>query len=659
MNKIFLFLIIFTLSIGTNAFADNYRAVDSLLKILNSQTCDDTTQVKLYAEIAYKESNIDPQLGLTYSEKGVELALKIDDKKGLASNYNAVGVCYFQKAQYTKALEYYFKTLAIAEEIGLTSRIGKAYANIGRIYFIQLNLEKSNEYYRKALEIAERYNDTIAIVQHLINLGGLYLVSDSLDVAINFYNRAEILSEKQNFIEGITKATSNLGVIFERKGKYDRAYENFKQSYELYTKMNNKFGILSSNINFADLFLKLIESPNEAQKYQNFKEFKTDKLKFNFLKFSSMSIKLGNELNALRELTIVYKNLSAYYKNTKNWEKAFESIIMVQRYQDSISIQDSRIKILQVETQREYEVKDKEIVILTKDKENQRIRLNLMLVVIIFVVIIAVITFLFFYKKRKDNIKLKEQNIKIIETTEKLEHLNKKLWKKEKILIKTNATKDRFFAIISHDLRTPIYSFNILAKILSEYYIDLNDEQRKAHINTLENSSKNIVNLLDNLLAWSQLQNNKNDFFPEKYNLLEIINEEIKEQSEIADLKNISLKFIEYRPFYVYIDKYMIKTTLRNIISNAIKFSNPNSVVEIFIIEQDNRIIIEIKDTGIGISEEDGKKLFKIDVKHSTYGTAKEKGTGLGLILCKEFVEKNKGVISFISDIEKGTSFFY
>ncbi len=218
-----------------------------------------------------------------------------------------------------------------------------------------------------------------------------------------------------------------------------------------------------------------------------------------------------------------------------------------------------------------------------------------------------------------------------------------------------NATKDKFFSIIAHDLKNPFNGILGFSNLLGDDYDQLDDEERKLFITQIKNSAVTAYKLLENLLEWSRAQTGSLGWKPDSYDLSSIVNETILLLKENANGKNIRL--VSMIPFntLIYADINMVKTVLRNFIQNAIKFTNRNGEIKILSKEDGKFNIISVRDNGIGISDEIMKKIFKIDQKIVTEGTDKERGTGLGLILCKEFVERNGGKIFIKSKVGEGT----
>jgi PAS domain S-box-containing protein len=233
----------------------------------------------------------------------------------------------------------------------------------------------------------------------------------------------------------------------------------------------------------------------------------------------------------------------------------------------------------------------------------------------------------------------------------------KSLKESEKKLKELNTTKDKFFSIIAHDLRTPFNNILGFSELLIENTKDSEVAESKIYSEIINSSAKNTLVLLDNLLNWAKSQTGQIKFNPKKLNLSSTIQEILDIYISTAKIKNISLNYIPSENIEVYIDQNMLKTVLRNLISNSIKFTNLNGKITINAVQKHNNIEITVSDNGIGMNEETKKKLFKIDTNITTPGTASEIGSGLGLILCKEFIEKQGGEIWVESELSKGSDF--
>jgi PAS domain S-box-containing protein len=236
-----------------------------------------------------------------------------------------------------------------------------------------------------------------------------------------------------------------------------------------------------------------------------------------------------------------------------------------------------------------------------------------------------------------------------------------KLQESEKILRDSNTAKDKLFSIISHDLRGPIGSIYQFLDYVSSNPNQFSQDELQEVLISMRNSSKVTYEMLDNLLLWARSQGSKIEYKPDTVNAFEILVDTKTVLNSIAKNKELSIKINTKPDVFFYADKESIKTVLRNLLSNAIKYSNKGSniILEAHKLPADKKVFFSVKDSGVGIPEQVLKRIFHFDIKFSTIGTSGEKGTGLGLLLCKEFVEANGGEISVTSKVNEGSTFSF
>ena len=347
------------------------------------------------------------------------------------------------------------------------------------------------------------------------------------------------------------------------------------------------------------------------------------------------------------------------YANAGDYNNAFESHLLYSMISDSLFKESSVHRIAEMQTKYETEKKEQAITGLKKDKQlnelmisNQNNYLNLLWGGIASLIIIIALILLQYFSKKRLNSLLEKQKKELIET-------NNKLTLSEYNLLESIAAKDKFFSIISHDLRGPLSSIERTASVIRkekekmplEEILKLNEEQEKAI------SRVNI--LLENLLIWAKSQTGNMECVIQRTNLTELISNNIDMAMDSAKSKNINIVRDIKEDIFVNVDSNMIDTVIRNLLSNSIKYSFPDSVVAVKSDIKENQVVVSIEDSGTGIKSEDIKKLFRIDIHYSRPGTANEKGSGLGLIICREFVEKNNGRIWVESVKDKGSIFSF
>lgn len=256
--------------------------------------------------------------------------------------------------------------------------------------------------------------------------------------------------------------------------------------------------------------------------------------------------------------------------------------------------------------------------------------------------------------------RLRNNNIleeRLTTTSIKIEKQHDELDKQKKELEELNATKDKFFTIIAHDLKNPFNTVIGMTELLMERYDTYDNTKRKEFIRQIYKFSNNVFNLLEDLLQWAKSQTGRMEVNPEKVDIFELVYENTSLVEDKATKKGIEIRSEVKIGMFASIDRNMISTVLRNLISNAIKFTKRGGEIVIKAKEVDKYIEIEVSDTGIGIPESELIKIFRIDSNLSTIGTDEEAGTGLGLIISKEFVEKNAGTINVVSTERVGSTF--
>jgi signal transduction histidine kinase/ligand-binding sensor domain-containing protein len=264
---------------------------------------------------------------------------------------------------------------------------------------------------------------------------------------------------------------------------------------------------------------------------------------------------------------------------------------------------------------------------------------------------IAIMIYIYLVKLRTNRL-LTYQN-------QQISQANAALRESEKNLMELNATKDKFFSIISHDLKNPFASLLSISELMVENFNDMDKEDHRAGFRKIHQSVKHLLDLLENLLTWSRSQRGRIKYDPTRFNLSTLIQENVNLHKMLADKKGVMLLSPDNQDIYAYGDRDMINSVVRNLMTNAVKFTDKDKKVEVKVEPREAEVEVSIVDEGIGIEQEYIDKLFKIDEKYKSTGTAGEKGTGLGLIICREFVEKHGGEIWVSSQPGKGSTFSF
>ncbi len=572
--------------------------------------------------------------------KIIQIAAKENDVSNLLQAYNRLGIRYYYIGNFDKAIIYYQKALDLGTQVKDSSSISSALNNIGTIYG-ELNKDSlALLHYQRALDIALSKNDKYGISTGFNNVADCYLQLNRPDSAEIYLKKALQICLEQNDYDGLYFVYFGLGEVKEQQKEYQNAILFYKKSLVAQGKVQDKTFISQSLMAISKLYLLLNQNKNA----------------WDYLKKAEVYV---NQIESLVLKKGFCETCSKYYKATKNFEKALEYKELYNQYNDSIfnntlTHEISGFKMKYEEQKQQHQIDSLEQSIKNHRIESQKnaIARNFLLVLVLFILVLVGVIYYAYRHKIKTNKQLEQTNTN-------LDTLNHHLISSEENLKQLNSTKDRFFSIIAHDLRSPFTALLGLSEFILSNYEDLSREETREYTKLINDSARNLYNLLENLLNWARSQTNSIKYRPRTEDLNIIVCEVFDLLNVFAKNKKINLIAEIPKQTFAFFDSEMISTVLRNLIYNSIKFTKVNGEIRITVYNVDNQIAVSVCDNGIGISEKNIEKLFKLEKPYTTLGTAKEQGTGLGLFLCKEFVEKNKGVIWVESEIGKGSDFIF
>ena len=608
-------------------------------------------------------------VGLEYFFKAVSLSKETGNKYLLCELYFFIGATYyFHYGDYSQAIRFY--NLSIQE--GLSSdnykMLGAVYSSLSNIFRINGSYEKSLELVYKSRENYKKanYREGIAWVNYA--MGSLYHTLGLNEEAKKVYNEAleeyRYLAGKDGKMTGIAICLDQLTIVNSDLGDDILARRYNREAMEYYKSENSEYGLSNALKYRGILELKAGNYESAIANLDSALQMKK-KLK-DFLGFSSIYDSYGSTFIALKQydrardsLEIglqhaiknkqmknkidIDKNLARVYELMGDYQKAYEYKSQEANAADSIYSTKLTRNMIQLETLYEIESKESRIKLLEKENKLKELSLlreltvrKLLIVIILFSLGIIFMFFYFFRAKQKANLELKQSKQQVDEV---------------------NLTQNKFFSIIAHDLRSPFNSILGLTTLLKDYGDTYDREKIKEIINAVHDSTKISYELLNNLLEWSRAQSNTISFSPEYFDLDHLFLNIEKLLSTNANDKQIKIILPKHEQ-RIFADKNMLHTVIRNLVSNAIKYSDISGKIIIEYKLENNNVLISVTDNGVGISKSNINRLFKIDDSYYSEGTVGEKGTGLGLIICKEFVEKHKGKIWVESEVSEGSTFF-
>ncbi|MFY9150625.1 MAG: tetratricopeptide repeat-containing sensor histidine kinase [Prolixibacteraceae bacterium] len=665
MRKIILFIVVL-FSISTSA----QNPVDSLLSLCNSG--DEKQLSNWYLEI----STHFPKDTLTsnqYIRKAYQLAVKNKYVPEQAKAIFYLGDNTFNSFNYNKSLLLYNKALKLYASLNDSLNIAICHKTIGQSYFSLYQNQKAVTEFIEGLKYCEADKETTAKLVY--NIGRTHLRMHNINVADNNFRKALALNQEINNLSGIAANYNGLGMAFKSINRLDSALIYYVRAHAIYRKIKRKDNMAIALSNIAGIYLNYNDSIKKSINYYNqawdifndigWYQYEAEirqGIGFAFYKLGrydraienyKISMEVNDKYNqGIQIKTTNYDLLSRAYEKTQNYQKALEYNKLFMQYTDSLHQKEKYEEIMNLEKNYEIQKKENEIIKLQSKQEliDVQLRKNKQLKLLGFVTTLLLLGFVFFvlikyFDKIKSNKVLAEKNQIIKESEHELRLLN--------------AAKNKFFSIIAHDLKNPLHSVMGYSMLLSNEYEKFTENERRKFAKDINQSTNNIFRLLQNLLEWTRSQTGQLNFEPLEVEFKKLIENSANVLYSVAQQKNISISIDYNEDLKLFADPQMIETVLRNLINNAIKFTPENGEIEISAKENGQKVEIKIRDSGIGISENDLQNLFKIDSKVKRKGTNNEDGSGLGLILCKEFVEKNNGMLWVESFPGQGSSFFF
>jgi len=575
---------------------------------------------------------------------------KLNNPEILARNYNLMGTNYYRLGEHAKAAELFELSIEICTNHKLVNVLGSNYIMLGILNNSIAQFKSSEHYYLKAIELFSNTDDKEMLATIYKNLANLYTQLKNYKPALEYYKKSEIIDIEVQDSSGLAITYHNIGVNLYSQKQYKKSLEYIKKSKGIKIRLGNEISVAHSDLALGEISM-LSKDYSASLKYLK----------------SAEKVFLESGLSDL--LLNTYDLLDSVYTLTHNYKMSREYLKKFSTLKDSIYTKDQSQIVSELNAK--YDLADKELAITKKEKENELLKLKndrqtlyIILAIIIIVLIAVFITILYLknitvHRINNDLIenkkKIEEQNTQLEKMNIELEVMNKELIHTNNELTELNITKDKFFSIISHDLKGPVYAQSNIVSILSDDYDSISDKDKKEFLDLLNDSSTQTTYLLENLLTWGRSQMNKIDVNFDTFDLRENIEQTVSFLKSNANLKDITINNNCPKNTVIHADPNLISTVIRNITNNSIKFTSNGGLIKIDYSKPNSEHLITISDSGVGMSEETARNLFRLDKANSTPGTNDEKGTGLGLIIVKEFIDKHKGNIWVKSEIGKGT----
>ncbi|MEO5910388.1 MAG: tetratricopeptide repeat-containing sensor histidine kinase [Pelobium sp.] len=604
---------------------------DSIIAVYKSVS-ESGVNIKVIDKINLLAYEIHPEdylKSFEFAKKSLQLAQKINYLRGKAEAMHILGIAYSYSENYTIASEYQDKCIAIGEKIKDNALLARAYNAKGLAKYRQNYFEEAHTFFTDAIGFSEKSKDKYFISAIIHNIAALLDKEGKSQASISYFNQAIKLNEDNNNQLWLSQDYYELAIAQLHLSDYQQAIVTSQKSLTIAEKIGN-YRLVVSNMNLMASIAINFDEYEKAEHLLDEAIVIAEKKKF-----SKIRLEVLGYLSSLYEKQNDFKSA---FKNEKKYNRLYDSIYNVDRFK----------QLDEFRTYYETEQKQKENIDLKKENlSNEIIIQNKNYLIFAFCVLI-ILTIYLLWLTLKNNKRIDRSNLGLIKQNEAIN-------KQKEELQDLNELKNKFFSIIAHDLRGPLSSLKGMFGIYNNEQLD--EKELKTFMNELEKNVNNSASLVENLLMWGKSQMGGEILKIQKINICKLVDETNSLLNEqYKDKKIVLSNHLQF--CYAYADEESIRMVIRNLLSNAAKFSPEGGEIFINSKNEGQKLIVSIKDQGMGMDEFQVKEIFKHQF-YSTNGTKNEKGSGLGLMLCEEFIKKNKGEFWVESKKGEGSSFFF
>lgn len=608
---------------------------------------------------------------MNYYASALEHYRRSNDSIGISRCLNNMGIIHKNRGDYVEALSVYQESLTYLDSIQDARDISQALINMGNLFVYLGSYDRALEHFGQALDIAERNNYQKILSLCLSNSGVIQNKVGNYQEALNLYQRSLKVSRSQNDPVQISNCLINIGTNYADMNEPETGLVFVQEGLEIKMELDDDRTISNCYIHLADIYYLMDEHDKAIELFNlaiPIKEQLNDRdglircylgqatvaLDLNQFQtaadMTDRALKIAREIQAKEYIARAFQLKKDIALEQDNYRSAYRFEMQYQLYRDSLIDEATARAAMEME----FRMRSK---MLQQENENLRIQSSLdqllvkrrstsyyFILALATVLLLALIHVVYYMRRHKrTSLKLEEKNMVITRQNLKLDQVNK--------------TKDKMMSIIAHDLRGTIGNQLTAVEVLDRIEEDEEREiDRKSLLGNLKNSASYSLELLENLLHWSRLEEGESKYYPEEVKLNMLVNNCLSLYSESARKKGLIMVQEMEEIVTCYIDKVMMETIFRNLISNAIKFSNSGGTVTVGLILKDGMVHFRVADQGIGISKEEQEKLVQ-NRGTSRRGTANEKGAGMGLTLVREFTRIHNGELHIRSETGKGSTF--
>ncbi|MEP2027055.1 MAG: ATP-binding protein [Reichenbachiella sp.] len=618
-----------SISSSTAQSKQSISNIDSLKSLV--QNSSDSLLVDVYNEISWSYRNIAIDSSIFYAELGLKLSKEINYLNGINHSLNYLGIAYRNRSNYSKALALFFEALKSSEYSKDLEEISYTLINIGNIYIFQTNFNGAIDYFQRALENAKMIDNKSIMAYCYLNIGRSLVGLEQFELAEENYIKAQEIRLNMNDLEGIVISNVDMAELYIKQNLPNKALKLLKDNLVNVEKLNHTSTLSISYINIARTYL-MKSDLKEAKEY----------IRKSMILNKAHGLK-NNESKALQLLSEILEKSQDYDQALFYFKQYVET-------KDSIFNEENTRKIESLHAQYQSEKAEVETKFLREQTrlneviiKRQRAIIALAIIACVLFLTVAIVAFWSSNERKKLNAQIEEQK--------------EKTFKHNNDLIDINNEKNNLIRILSHDLRAPINNIKGLTEIHQSEHKEFGAKENQT-LNLIKSESDRILSMISKILNVEALNVESKNENLEKVGVVQVLDETIASFSTAAKAKNITVEGnYPKEELIISGDKVHLHQVLENLVSNALKFSQPNTTIVLGLEQVGQTVQISIQDEGPGLTEDDKAKIFKKFQTLSAKPTANEVSTGLGLSIVKKYVEQMKGKIWYESELGKGTKF--
>ncbi|TQM50616.1 signal transduction histidine kinase [Arcticibacter tournemirensis] len=571
-----------------------------------------------------------PDSSLMYARVALDLSKAQNSVESEKKALNSIAKVYYIKGEYNLSMEASSRVLLLSAGENSNIIVADAINNMGLVLLGQTKYHDAIPEFRKAAQLNQRFKNRSSLAANYINLGICFDETSKPDSALFYLRKAVGFALETSNANMRDMAFNRIGHTYFNAGNYTEAIDYYEEVIKI---TKNNWERSFANIGLAKVY------------YQQ-EQYKAA------IRHATTGLYMANKMNVKWDASEASKVLSEAYAKTGDFRNAYYFSRLNKRYDDSLMSEAKEKEINYLNLKRK--MAENQQLVRDNKLKNQEIKLNELIFILIGVAALFIVVFIAYIIR--SNRKQKLLNLRLNKKNKDIELQKDKIEQQNKELSRLNYTKDQLFYILSHDLRAPLASVQQASELLCDECFSPGEQ--KIIVEGFYREITSVYNMLNNMLYWAASQQKGIKANRSLIDLSAISHELLDVYEIVARNKGISLINEQKLPVWVNADPDQVKVIIQNLVGNAIKFTNTGGLVRLFFDEDELYYKLHVKDTGVGITEEKIERLFTAVGKSiSTYGTNSETGTGLGLVLVKEFTGANGGNLEVRSSHGEGSEF--